>query len=126
MAGGVLAIVDQHETLQPWSGGVLAAIQRWSTNLHFQPYDLIEELVVRNLFRPRDRRETAPLRYTRPIVAYVESFHARNGLSRDRMTLRAAATFDREMIALVAPHANDGLVTLTVTAEVVWGLPVPR
>jgi SAM-dependent methyltransferase len=123
--GGVLAIVGQGEQPQPWNGAVLDVIRRYTTNLRYQPHDLIEELESRGLFRPLGRHSTAPLSFTREVAGYVESFHARNGLSRDRMSTEAALAFDRAVTELVAPHARDGRLALAVTGEVVWGLPAP-
>jgi SAM-dependent methyltransferase len=123
--GGVPAIVGEREERRPWNDGVLAAIQRHSTNRRYRPYDLIEEIESRGLFRTVGRRETAPLAYTRTVADYVESFHARNGLSRDRLTPEAAAAFDREVTELVAPYARDGRLALAVSGRIVWGQPAP-
>jgi SAM-dependent methyltransferase len=120
---GVLAIVEQREVPHPWDAAVLAVIQRYSTNLKYRPYDLIEELETRGLFRTLGRRETAPAGFGRDVAGYVESFHARNGLSRDRMTAEAAAAFDREVTALVVPYAVGGVLELAVAGVVIWGLP---
>jgi SAM-dependent methyltransferase len=124
-AGGVLAIVGQGEQPQPWDAAVLDAIRRYTTNLRYRSYDLIDELESRGLFRTLGRRSTAPLPFVRDVAGYVESFHARNGLSRDRMTLDAAAAFDRAVTELVVPFARDGQLALAVTGEVIWGLPAP-
>jgi SAM-dependent methyltransferase len=126
VSGGVLAIVGQRETPQPWDAEVLGAIQRYSTNLRFRPYDLISELESRGLFRTLGRCTTAPHPFERDVAGYVESFHARNGLSRDRMTAEAAAAFDRTVTELVAPYAPSGRLALAVSGEVVWGLPMPE
>jgi len=124
--GGVLAIVGQREQPQPWDADVLGAIQRFSTNLRYRPYNLIDELESRGLFRTIGRRSTAPQSFAQDVAGFVESFHARNGLSRDRMSAEAASAFDRAVIELVAPHARDGRLGLSVSGEVVWGLPAPE
>jgi SAM-dependent methyltransferase len=122
---GVLAIVGQRELPQPWDAEVLGVIQRYSTNLRYRPYNLISELESRGLFRSVGRRATAPHPFERDVAGYVESFHARNGLSRDRMTAAAASAFDRAVTDLVAPHARDGRIKLAVSGEVDWGIPAP-
>jgi hypothetical protein len=58
-----------------------------------------------------------------PVAAYVESFHSRNGFSRDRMRPADAAAFDRELSALVAPFAVDGLLDARISGHVIWGIP---
>lgn len=80
---GVLAIVADREAPNPWDAGVRALIGRRSTNRDFRPYDLVDELEQRGLFRPLGWHETAPMCFEQPLVDYVESFHARNGLSSD-------------------------------------------
>lgn len=121
--GGVLAIVDEREQPQPWDAALKGIIGRFSTNRAYRPYDLIEELERRGLFRRQGRLRTAPVAFRRTVAEYVESLHARNGLSRDRTTAEAASAFDREVTALVTPHAVDGRLSLRVAAEVAWGFP---
>jgi SAM-dependent methyltransferase len=123
---GVLAIIEQWEVPQSWDAAALDVIQRYSTNLKYHPYDLIEELETRGLFRTLGRRETAPVVFVRDVSGYVESFHARNGLSRDRMTAEAAAAFDREVTGLVGPYAVADVLELAVAGVVIWGMPAPQ
>jgi SAM-dependent methyltransferase len=118
---GALAIIGQEEVFTPWVADLRQLIPRFSTNQDFQPYDLIAELETRGLFRKRGERRTAAVPFTRPIDAYIESFHARNGFSRQRMRPDMAARFDAELRALVAPFCPEGLVTLQVIGVVVWG-----
>jgi SAM-dependent methyltransferase len=122
--GAVLALVtDRDIGPLPWSPGLRELIPAFSTNREFQPYDLVEELAARRLFRETGRASTRPIPHSQTIEAYVESFHSRNGFSRERMTPAAAAAFDSALRDLVAPHAPDSLVRLEVTATVVWGNP---
>ena len=123
--GGVLAIVDQREGPYPWDETVLGVIRRCSTNRRYRPYDPIAELEARGLFRVVGRQLTEPVLYERTTEEYVESFHARNGLSRDRLDPDVAAEFDREVTALVVPHALAGGLRLHVAGHVGWGLPAP-
>lgn len=55
----------------------------------------------------------------------MESFHARNGVSRDRMHPNDDATFDRELLALMEPYAVDNLVQRRTLASLVWGRSAP-
>jgi SAM-dependent methyltransferase len=120
---GVLALVHVREGPLPWNDTIGEVITRHSTNRTFRPYDLVGELEQRDLFHPTGRQETVAIPFAQPVAAYVESFHARNGLSRDRLSPEAASAFDREMTALIAPHAPDGLAHLEVTGVVTWGRP---
>lgn len=119
---GMLAIVNTHELPVPWEAPLRQLIARFSTNQEYQPYDLIAELERRQLFQRRGHQATVPVRFTQSVADYIESFHARNGLSRDRMGSTAAA-FDRELEGLVLPYADAGMVTLHIVGEMTWGLP---
>jgi hypothetical protein len=124
-SNGVLAVVSDAVEEVPWGGPLQALIDRFSTNRKFRPYNVIDEVERRGLFRTLGRHRCASVPFTQSVDDYVGSFHARNGFSRDRMTPEAAAAFDREVAALVRAHAPDGRVTLRVAGEVVWGLPAP-
>lgn len=124
-SNGVLAIVNSSETDVPWQASLQEVINRYSTNRLYRPYDLIEELTSRNLFRTLGRHETRPASFTQSLDDYVESFHARNGFSLDRMAPDAATAFDREVAAIVAPWLTNGQVMLQVSDEIVWGCPAP-
>jgi hypothetical protein len=71
----------------------------------------------------RGTQTTAPIAFIQPLAGYIESYHAMNGFSRDRMTAEAAAGFDAAVHALVTPFCPDGQVRLEVTATVTWGVP---
>jgi SAM-dependent methyltransferase len=123
--GGVLAIVEQRQTPQPWDSDLSEVISRFSTNRFYQPYDLVQELEDRALFQPLGQVQTEPVSFTQPVMDYVESFHARNGFSRERMDPESAATFDAECERLVRPFSRNGRMTLGITGLVVWGMPAP-
>lgn len=122
---GVLAIVNTREADMPWQASLQQIINRYSTNRLYRPYDLIDELERRGVFRTLGRHETAAIPFSQSLADYVASFHARNGFSQDRMTSDAAAAFDREVGSLVASYLSDGSLMLQVTGEIVWGLPAP-
>ncbi len=123
-ATGTLAIVGVGNGSTPWDDGLHALIAAFSTNRDFQPYDLTHELTERGLFRLDGVRRADPGPYAQPVGEYVESFHSRNGFSRERMMPDAAAEFDQRLADLVAPHARDGLLHLTSTAQITWGRPL--
>ncbi len=121
--GGVLALVGRSQLPAPWSEDHIEIIRRYTTNLDYQPYDLVEELTSRELFTVRGTRKTAPVTHTQSIDGYIESWHSRNGLSRDRMTPDAADAFDRETRELLAALGHLETVTFDVVGSVTWGLP---
>jgi SAM-dependent methyltransferase len=123
--GGVLALVGRATAPNVWDAELLALIQRYSTNLEYQPYDLLAELVARGLFAQHGRRATALSSFQQPLSAYIESVHSRNGFSRERMAPDAARAFDTAARELLVAHGVGELVELRVGATVTWGDPAP-
>ena len=122
---GVLAIVDQATRPTPWDAALGEIIDRFSTNREYAPYDLIGELELRGLFENLGEGQTEPAPFLQTVEEYVESFHARNGFSRERMGSAQAAAFDAAVRALVAPFAATGTIELRIEGTVVWGWPGP-
>jgi SAM-dependent methyltransferase len=116
-----LILAERHDAPTPWAPQLATLIARFSTNREFQSYDLLEELTARRLL-VIEGRMTEPLGpFAQSIDDYVTSLHSRNGLSRDRMTVEAAAAFDAGVRAAVAPHATDGRLAISSATRVVWG-----
>ncbi len=110
-----------------WSD-VLGLINAYSMNKDFVPYNMItvtQELEARGLFKQVGIKTTAPVPFRQSVQAYVESFHARNGLSRDRMNANAASEFDGMLLDLVSRHCPNGIVELQIMGRVIWGKPKP-
>jgi SAM-dependent methyltransferase len=122
--GGLLAIVEQVEIEKPaWAAAISPILGRYSTNRDFRPYDVVQELRERNLFEIVGRFQSAADTVSQPISDYIESFHARNGFSRNRMSPEDARSFDREMDAAIRRHVSGDNVTLHICGTVVWGKP---
>jgi len=120
---GLLAIVDRRSfDGLPWASALRPLLARYSTNQDYRPYDLIEELVQRGLFEEHGReRFSEP--FSQSLAAYVESFHSRNGFSRERMGEQAASEFDAALHELVSRHDASGRVSGEVSTTLVWGRP---
>ncbi len=67
--------------------------------------------------------QTKRLPCWKSVADYIESFHSRNGFSRERMTPQAAGAFDTAVQQLVRPFAQGQLLPLAVAATVIWGTP---
>lgn len=125
--GGQLAIVEEVIEPTPWSGA-LGFIGEYSMNRDYRPYTMLtvtQELAQRGLFEPCGMKTTAPVSFRQSVDKYVESFHARNGLSRDRMDARTAHDFDAKLRELVGQYCPNGIVELQIRGRVVWGKPKP-
>lgn len=122
---GMLAMIYDGALPLPWDNALSDLIRRSSTNQKFQPYDLLEELERRGFFTKAGEQRATPQPFMQPIDAYIESFHARNGFSRERMSQEMADTFDQELRKLLNNFCLDGTVAMQVTARVVWGRPRP-
>lgn len=131
IAGGLrprafLALVAGRSLGQvPWAAELARLVPRYSTNREYRPYDLVGELTRRGLFREIGRLTTGSVVFQQSIDRYVESFHTRNGFSRERMTPESACEFDDALRRLLAHHCPDGPVRGETSATVVWGDPCP-
>lgn len=125
--GGALALVEEHSEPDPWNPDIFPLAQRYSMNKDFAFYNMATvaaELEKRGLFKLQGTHETPPMRFRQPVDDWVESFHARNGFSRDRLDPADAAAFDAAMRAAVLPHCPDGIVERRIAARIVWGVPL--
>jgi trans-aconitate methyltransferase len=122
--GAFLALVERATAATAWDGELRELVQTFSTSQDYRPCDLVAELADRGLFRESGRRTTASSPFVQSIENHVESMHSRNGFSRDRMAADAATEFDRLYRELLERHSPGGMVTLAVSATVVWGVPL--
>jgi ubiquinone/menaquinone biosynthesis C-methylase UbiE len=121
--GGFLAIIEMTFSPTPWDEALGKLLSRYSTNRDFQPYDLITELEQRGLFTKVGEKQTTPRPFRQTVEAYIESFHSRNGFSRQRMGVDMAEEFDTAVHALVTDSYPDGVFEMQVSGQVTWGIP---
>lgn len=121
--GGYLAIVE-HDTLpDPWFAALREIIPTYSTNKDFRYYNMIEALEQHGLFQKVGEKTTAPVPFVQSVDDYIESYHSRNGFSRERMEPAMADAFDREAREILLTSHSDGIMSLQIVASVVWGIP---
>lgn len=124
-AGGQLVLVSLDElSLPDWQPGLISAISRFSTNQDFEPFDLVAGLTARGLFEVAGSWQSPAHQLAQSVEDFVDSIHARNGFSRDRMAPDAAVEFDNVVRALLDPHHPDGVLRGEITARVTWGTPL--
>jgi SAM-dependent methyltransferase len=107
----------------PWDAELTQLIPKYSTNQEFRPYDLVNELATRGLFKEAGRCRTPSVAFAQSIADHIESMHSRNGFSRDRMDKAAAAEFDEAFRQLLKLNCADGVVRMNVSVNVIWGWP---
>jgi len=121
---GMLAILQVDQLSLPWDAQLLPLIQKYSVyGQNYQSLDLAADLERRGLFRKHGALQTTPFPFTQSLDAYVESFHARASLARERIGAAAAASFDSELRNLVSAYGSDRL-ELQVVIDIVWGRPL--
>lgn len=129
-ADGLFVAVGMEHERPDWMreelGPVLA---RYSMNKAFAPYSaagILAELEEQGLFRLMGSARTDMIEWRQPISEWVESIHARNGFSRDRMDPREAAEADALFAEMAARHAEggDGMITHRYAGRLLWGRPL--
>lgn len=121
---GVLAVLDSDPVPNAWSEDLHKINRRYSTNPHYQRFDMIEEMEKRRLFQKEGEMCTLPVSFEQTVEDQIEGFHSQSSLSRDHMTPENAAAFDAEMRELLNSHTQDGKVTIQVYSHIVWGKPL--
>jgi len=121
---GLLVVIVDANPPRRWQAELVPILQRYSTNREYRPgFDLVDALAERGLFAVHERRKTGPVIFRQSIDEYVESFHARSGFSRARMTPEAVEAFDEAVRSLVERHGVSD-VEHEVIADVAWGRPL--
>jgi hypothetical protein len=122
--GAQLVLLERRLENHPWYSKLVPIIREFSTNVDFRPYDLLDELSIRGLLEFSGRHTTAPTIYRQGLDEYVESWHSRNGFSRNRMG-RLAEEFDLRVKEVLAPHVRDGFLEVPTEVRLAWGRPTP-
>ena len=124
-AQGVLAIITEgHLCGLPVADEIYQLVATFSTNQDFQSYSLIDLLQSNNFFRIIGQQICDETPFSQSLTDFVSSFHARNGLSIDRMGQDQALQFDQQLTEIVQPIARDGQVHGYTQASVTWGRAV--
>lgn len=121
--GGFLAIIERVFARDvPWASELAVLIRKYLINQDFQSYDVISEIAARGLFHEKGRQTTSSVTFRQSVGDYIESFHSRNGSSRQKMSQAACRSFDSSMREVLAGYCPDGIAKLEAVASIVWGL----
>jgi SAM-dependent methyltransferase len=119
----VLAIVGHEYRHPPWEEAAIEVIRRHSRSPSFNPVSVPEELAAAGLLEIRGKAVVGPVPAHPTTASYVEQFHSTSSLAREWMTTAESAEFDAAITAIVEPYANNGVLTVDVVAELIWGKP---
>jgi hypothetical protein len=122
-----LALVETREEPNEWDKAITPIRARFSMNQDFQPYNMLtiaNELESRGLFERTGIVEAAPVLFRQSIDEWIESVHATNGFSRDRMGDALSAQVDQHLRAAIEPHCPTGDVVQWIGARVIFGKPI--
>lgn len=123
--GAFLAILTRGPHNPPWREALQPIFRRYSNISDWRPYNVIEELESRGLFRKVGKWESEPIPFAQPVAAYIEALHSMSGFARERMEPAAVSAFDDEVRAILLAHADaDGILHMQVVGSVEWGTPL--
>jgi SAM-dependent methyltransferase len=131
---GSFAIIDRNwDTDATVWQRILPIIKHHSPVRNYQPYNLIELLVGRDLFDVDGQQRFGPEPWRPTVEEYLECRHSQRGLSRTHMGPEAVASFDAavrqafdELTEAGVVVQHDGRLELGVVARVTWGRPRAR
>jgi SAM-dependent methyltransferase len=89
----------------------------------YDPINFPKRILDYEAWLDKQGRETFRAPFTQSIDGYVENLHSSSTFSRARMGADIAAEFARELRAMLAPHAHDGILTFDTISTLVWGAP---
>ncbi len=122
---GLLVILRNGQGPVPWGPDLMAVIRRFETPVgqDRRRVDLERELTQRGLFKVVGRARVGPEPYVQSVADYIEGFHGRSTLSRERMARANAESFDGEVRELIE-RCGVREVTINLHANIVWGRPI--
>jgi ubiquinone/menaquinone biosynthesis C-methylase UbiE len=119
-----LVVIEHGPVDMPWWGELVKAIQKHSRKQSHDPkYNVSQAISDQGLLDITGTARTERVVYQQRVADYVEQFHSTSSLARDLMPDEEAAEFDAEVEAAVRPYAHDGMLDLTIEAELTWGRP---
>ena len=120
--GAYLAIVEHGARDDPWRSALTDIIRRHSRSRSYDAaFGVVDALSASGLWAETGRVRTAPAPFPQRVADYIEALHSTSSLARELMSAEEAAVFDAAVAGVVVPYADDGLLELTVVADVAWG-----
>ncbi len=118
--------VEKPDWMREELGPVLA---RYSMNQEFRPFsesEILDQLEQRGLFQRKGSAQTEMIEWRQPVDEWVESIHARNGFSRDRMDPELAAEADAAFKEIASRHVcgREGSIVHRYSGTLAFGKPL--
>jgi len=123
MTGGAYFTVIEHDVCdEPWRLGLLEVIRRHSRQQAYNAdFSVVNELSASGLWTETGRVHTAALPFRQRVADYIEALHSTSSLARELMPAAEAAAFGSSIAGLVERYAEDGVLELTIVADLAWG-----
>jgi SAM-dependent methyltransferase len=123
--GAFLAILTRAPHEIAWREPFTPVFRRYSVIRDWRPYDLVQELESRGLFRRVGKWESDPVPFAQPVEDYIEALHSMSGFARERMDSDAISAFDDEARTILLAHADEnGVLHMRIVGTVEWGTPL--
>ncbi|MEI9886763.1 MAG: class I SAM-dependent methyltransferase [Rhizomicrobium sp.] len=122
----VAVITGDAPPAPPWLAEQRAFLSKWLARVHGQTYDekgFSAEGRSYEAWLDIAGRRSFAFTYRLSIADHIACEHSRSSWSRTRLGAELAREFDAELQAQLTPYATDGLLTLDLTSELVWGAP---
>jgi trans-aconitate methyltransferase len=121
-----LAVIEHGARDVPWREELVAVIRRHSRNPGYNPsFSVVDAIQERGLFEVTGRASSTAVVFRQSVADYIEQFHSTSTLAREHMSSEEAAAFDDAIEEAVRSWAtDDGMLELTIVADLTWGRPV--
>lgn len=119
-----LVVVEHGAVDEPWSAELVKVIERHSRKKNYDPgFSVVDAIRDRGLLDLSGTARTERVVHRQTVADYIERLHSTSSLARGLMPADEAAAFDAGVEAALRPYAKDGVLDLTIEAELSWGRP---
>jgi trans-aconitate methyltransferase len=123
-ANAQLAVVEHGPVDPSWRDELLPVIKKHTRNPDNDPtFNVVDAIRERGLLDLTGTAKTAPVVQRKTVADYIEWLHSTSTLARDLMSAEEAAEFDSAVRKVLTPYAQDGVLELTIVAQLSWGRP---
>ncbi|MFF0340945.1 class I SAM-dependent methyltransferase [Kribbella sp. NPDC004875] len=119
-----LVVIEHGAVDEPWWDRLIPVIERHTRKKNHDPnYNVVDAIRERGLLDLGGTARTERVTYQQQVTDYIEKLHSTSSLARGLMPADEAAAFDAGVTEALSPYAHDGVLDLTIEAELSWGRP---